>query len=398
MFNNNEEKLTYTTNIAWESDTFVVNTSGRTSIVGSEVYVFGEAAPDDSEKELLVKVNADTGEVIWKSESFPITYKCAPKVIGDHVYIFIGESLIYSFIAETGELSAIIETDIEDKGIKIESNAITHGNYLYFGTFMSPLENYLVRLDITDIDRAKSPAAPQYISPEIVWVPESGRPVWAEPVVKDNIIYCLTFVFYNDAPVELVGINMNTKAVVFHKWLDHDDGGGEKPLLINEDIIYILSRSISAYNLNTGEPVFIKTFTNDTPDEKWYSAASSLGQTYYEGKIYYTNGISRTASDTDKKRNTFCIDAKTGELLWSDIPSNSESLGTNPIIYNDKMYVPQGYGLRVYNAKNGKIIGTDTSFWGACIGNNLLYKNYMITVRYNENTGDGTLVAVNLGG
>jgi outer membrane protein assembly factor BamB len=396
LFNNGE--ASYSTNIAWKSNSFVVANSRNISLVDSAVYIFGEAVPS-SGGELLVKVDANTGSVIWKTEPFPSAQQIAPMVIDDYVYVFVGDSIIYSFEVKTGKLSAIIETDTEGIGTKTEWNAITHENYLYFGVLVGRSGNYLARLNTNVIKRSQNTTESQNIQPEVVWKPESESRLFSETVIKDNIIYFTTSTFLiNEDPIELVGINMDTITEVFHKWIDYDDGWGENPLIVQANNIYILSRSISAYNLNTGAQVFLKTFSDDTPDKELYSPASSLGLTYHEGKIYYTNGTSGHPGDRDDYQNIFCIDAQTGELVWSDIPLDSESLGTNPIIYNNRMYVPHGYGLRVYNPKNGKLIGVDNSFCGVGRGRNLLYNNYMITVRCDENTGDGTLVAVNLGG
>jgi outer membrane protein assembly factor BamB len=388
----NDEDPSYTTNIAWESDTFVAHHYRSVTIVNSAVYIFGAAA-SDSEGEMLVKVDANNGSVIWKTDPFPIAELISPKVIDDYVYVFIGKSLIYSFEEKTGELSAIIDTDME-----IDWSVIAYKNYLYFGAGIGSGEHYLVRLNTADIDRTMNVTESQHIIPEVIWTTETGKVVWAEPVVKDNIIYTHTYPASYDVPVEFVGINMDTKDIEWYKQINYDDGWSQYSLSIHEDIIYILSSSISAYNLNTGEQVFLKTFSDDTPDKELYSPADSLGQTYHEGKIYFTNGSSRYSGDGDDYQNIFCIDAQTGELVWSDIPLDSESLGTNPIIHNNRMYVPHHYGLRVYNPKNGKLIGVDKSFCGAGRGRNLLYNNYMITVRCDENTGDGTLVALNLGG
>ncbi len=306
------------------------------------------------------------------------------------MYVFIYPSLIYSYD---------IETDIESNGIEIYSNAIIYENYLYFGFGIPGTSgHYLTRLDTTSIDRTRNQNEAQYIKPEIVWTPESGRPVWAKPIVKDNIIYTLTFVGFDDNPIELAGIDMDTKTKVFHKWIDYDDGGERNSLTICNDIIYILgSDSFSAYNLKTTEQVFVKIFSEKIPEKERYRAGGSVVITDYDEKFYYTSTVSRRLNDTDELRNIFCVDANTGNLLWNDIAPQSESLGTNPIIYNNKMYVPHGYGLRVYNPKTGKLIGVDKSFDGFGHGRNLLYNNYMITIRRNNN-GVGKVVAVDVGG
>jgi outer membrane protein assembly factor BamB len=187
----NKKGSSYSANIAWESDSFLVNHYGYISLVDSAVYAFGEAAPG-SGGELLVKVDAKTGSVIWKTEPFPTAKLTVPIVSGNYVYVFVGESLIYSFELETGKLSAIIETDTENTGLEIEWNAIAYENYLYFGV-LETSESYLARLDTTDIVHTTNSKIPQNLSPENVWSPESGGYVLANLITQNNIIYCLTY-------------------------------------------------------------------------------------------------------------------------------------------------------------------------------------------------------------
>ncbi len=381
----------YTAKILWESNAFVLGSNSNISIEGSSIYVFERTEHRADDDYMLVKLNANTGSVIWQTEPFPMIQLITPKALGNYVYVFIYPSLIYSYNIETGELSTIIQTDTENSGIEIEWNAIAYENYLYFGIYGT--ENYLARLDTTTIERTRNPADVQHITPEVIWRPALGNYVLAEPVIKDNIIYCLSYCgITSDDPIELVGINMDTKVVVFHKWIDYDKGMERNSLFIHEDIIYVLGESLSAFNLNTGEQIFKKTFSGinplTAPDNEWYAAIfSSRGKIYHKGKIYYTNSYA----------HVICIDAQTGKLVWKDAVPPAGSLGINPVIVNDKMYIPYYSGLRVYNTNTGKLIGVDTSLLSSGSGRSLLYNDYMITVRRDRNTGSGTLVAVDVG-
>lgn len=394
---NTEVESLYTAQIAWESDTFIIRYAPGITLEGTSLYVYEDMEDKYDADFRLVKLDANTGSVIWRTESFPMIQLRAPIVIAEYVYVFIEPSLIYSYDTETGELSAIIETDTEHMGIFIEYNAISYGKYLYFA-IGGATKNYLARLDTAAIDRSGNPSKPQNINPEVVWIPESKMRVKAEPVIRENVIYCLTYSgLGRDNPIEFGGINMDTKQIVWHKWIDYDNGIETYSLLTHEDNIYILSKSISAYNFNTGELLFLKIFSNKTPEREMYAASFSLGGVYHKGKIYYTNSEPKLLDESDF-RNIICIDAKTGELVWNDVARRSDSMGTNPLIINDRMYVPHFYGLRVYDTNTGKLVGVDKSFIGSGSARNILYKNYMITIRRESITGIGKIVAIKLGG
>jgi hypothetical protein len=62
--------------------------------------------------------------------------------------------------------------------------------------------------------------------------------------------------------------------------------------------------------------------------------------------------------------------------------------------------VSQYSGLRVYNSENGKLIGVDKNFCGNAFGRNILYKDYLITTRFEKDNPDkagSVVVAVNVG-
>jgi hypothetical protein len=211
-------------------------------------------------------------------------------------------------------------------------------------------------------------------------------------------MYFSTISSFSGTPAELVGVNIDTKEEVWYTTCDNEPGEFSYPLLINDDVLYYLGSEIRAYNLKTKELLYVKTFPNDTPPEKRYSPTDNYGYVYYKGKLYYTKNVAPT-SDNEKYKNIFCIDAKTGNLEWSDVAKFSESLGTIPIIAHDRMYVAQSSGLRVYNTNTGKQVGVDTTFCGSGIGmsHSVLYNDYMITFKYDRDTGVADLVAIDVG-
>jgi outer membrane protein assembly factor BamB len=223
------------------------------------------------------------------------------------------------------------------------------------------------------------------------------------PVIKDNVVYVHTFA-RDSCIVELAGINVDTKEVVFYTTfgtredgLQFENGIMPHSLYIHDDVLYFLSSSFSAYNLKNGQQLYQKLlFTDGTLESlaKVYLAWDIIDATFYNGRFYYTTKDSVNSGF----RNIHCIDAATGELVWNDTAARSESLGTNPIIAHGRMYVPQvSTGLRVYDPDTGKLIGVDTSFAGFPTGRNILYNDIMITTRMDRATYDNRIVAVYVG-
>jgi outer membrane protein assembly factor BamB len=371
---------------------------------GDTIYTFEtvNAAPH---YHCLTKLDAKTGTVLWRSEEHfsGLIVQCQPVVFDEYVYVFLGNDLIYRFNKETGALSSITKIDIENRQLVINDNVIVHDNYLYFGIGNYRVDNYFVRIDINNIHGSENPHETQLITPEIIWRPKSDRSISSVPVIKDNVVYVHTLAGYSYM-VELAGINVDTKEVVFYTTFGTREDGlafenGIMPhsLYIHGDVLYFLSSSFSAYNLKNGQQLYQKLlFTDGTPESlaRVYTAREPIDATFYNGRFYYTT----LDSAYSRLRNIHCIDAATGELVWNDTAPNSESMGTNPIIAHGRMYVPQFItGLRVYNPDTGKLIGVDTSFAGHATGRNILYNDLMITSRIDRVTYDRRIVAVYVG-
>jgi hypothetical protein len=206
--------------------------------------------------------------------------------------------------------------------------------------------------------------------------------------------------------VELVGLDRETGEVMFYttfggpedldKNTDYPElgaGVGGNPIFIHNDVLYYLSWSLAAWDLNSGQRLYRRIFTVDIPDSKMCMANEILQATYDGGKIYY---VSFDNYYTPESRNIHCIDAATGELVWNAIAIGSETLDTNPLVIHNRLYVSQASGLRVYEPATGKLIGVDQSFCGAGMGRNVLYNDYMLCVRRDPDNADGRLVAVDV--
>jgi len=407
----NQAEQRYNARIAWDSGLY--SNSFRSHTVHDGYVFFYELPPGEEYVNIytLTKLNAQTGEFIWRS---PITFqwivRTQPVIIGNHVYVFLLPDVILGFDRETGEHTATVRLDIDGRNWEMNMNVVGHGEHLYMGLFIVRARNHkFARLDVNLINHGGDPEELQTIKPEILWEPETRNPVTAMPVLYDGVVFTSTFTVLGQEPVEIAGFCVNTGGKVFHITFagpdeDYDDnirwpresGAGMRgnPILIHDGILYFLSTSISAWNISTGERLYRHVFTNDMPNNEVFSGNGSVQAIFYRGRIFYTAGASHNPPNTF--HNIFSIDAATGKPVWSTIARNSETLGTNPIIANGRLYVPQHFGLYVYDAMTGRLIGVDRSFGGeGTVGRNILYGDLMITLRQGRISS--RLVAVNVG-
>ena len=406
--NSTDEEPSYTAKITWDSG-LVSNFPQSTMLEGDSVY-FYERPPEYNTVNIyaLTRLDAATGTLIWRSSFlFSNIIFCEPVAIDTYIYVFLEPNVICSFNKETGELTAIAQIDIENKKLEINSNIAAYGQYLYFGMWSRVGKDYFVRLDVTVIHH-DDPDAIQAITPEILWQPELGYRVEAKPVVNDNIVYTCTRSPEALELIELAGFDIDTKEKVFYKtfggiedvlagYTKYPDKGaylGGNHIFIHDGILYYISRSIAAWNFKTGKQLYRHVFPNDISNEKMYNSNTLTQALFYNGKIYY---ISNAFYSQDGYRNTHCIDATTGKLVWNSVAKGSFSLQNIPIIAHGRMYVSESIGLRVYEPETGRVIGVDKSFRGSNMDRNVLYGDLMICLQGNNYNNDYRLVAVDVG-
>jgi outer membrane protein assembly factor BamB len=386
------EEPSYKATIVWEAKTDIA----RLPIVAPGrdcVYVFEEGGPGFFDDFILTKLDARTGERRWSSIPVPPLHFFVTAIEhGEYVYIY-ERNFLYSFSQETGALSALVKFDLGEY-VNIGNIPLVHGDTLYFAMGLSTESCYLVRFDLTLIDRNRENVeTPQVVTPEIIWQSREIRPIRAM-VINGNIIYFATFAGYQGKRTELAGVNIETGEEIWYTVVDHDNGQQDNGLYAKNDILYFVSSGISAYNLRTKQSLYIKDFSNYVPLADDYRPAGHFGFVLYNNKLYYTSNCTKTSESDGDYKNIFCVDAKTGNLVWGAIAPWSESLGTNPIIAHQRMYVPQYTGLRVYEPEKGKLLGVDSSFCGRGTATNVLYNDYMITVKADRNTGVANVVAI----
>jgi outer membrane protein assembly factor BamB len=276
---------------------------------------------------VLVKLDAQTGDTIWKTEMYTVPEFASPVVIGNYVYVLIPPNAVFCFDKQDGGLAAKALFDIDNQPLEIYWSFTGYENFLYFGIGDNSRDNYFARVDTNSIQKDGGQME-QCVEPEIVWRSKYDKSIITKPAFHNGIVYTHTEVFVKDGdPIELAGINMTTNAVEFYRefglWSNgeyYDYGWNFHSLYVQDDILYYIGSSISAYNLKTAarDLLYSKIFTLDTPQKEVYSSATCLDVTFYKGRIYYTSGVGNPFADHDY-RNIHCIDAKTGNLIWNDI-------------------------------------------------------------------------------
>ena len=276
LTNDSSDEPSYTAKIAWDSG-LVSNFFRSTIMDGDSVYFF-ERPPGYNSVNVytLTKLDAATGGLIWRSPIFTNIVFCPPVAIDSYIYVFLDPNVICCFDKDTGELSAIVQANIEDKDSVMRWNVSAYGQYLYFG--LRGNNRCFVRLDINGIDY-NNPELIQTVVPEILWQPETGNSVQAKPVIYNNTVYTCTF-GPETKPVELAGFDIDTKEMVFYQTfggiedvlagnIPFPDTGAytaTSPILIHDGILYYLSWSIAAWNLTNGERLYRHVFTDDIPN------------------------------------------------------------------------------------------------------------------------------------
>jgi hypothetical protein len=389
----------YEANVVWEVSGVNVWYPNLNAYDDGYMYVYGKDNKTGEEK--LIKINVEDQTVVW---SLLIGYPSNKKFLidGDYIYNVMLDNTIICVNKNEGKIAAKITVDIENQDLELHWNLLVYENYLYVGIGHHTSNSYFVRIDMNQIDKTGDNLN-QFFEPEILWRPQYNWAVASTPAVYESVIYVHTFVGNapEPEPVELAGFNVHTKERVFYEQFgvegeyQYELGRNWDSLLVRDGVLYVISDSISAYNLQTGKRLYLKKFYPGTPPEQVYYASDHLELTYYKGKIYYTNINSN--HNYNRYRNIFCVDAATGNLVWSAVPPDSESLWTNPIAAYDRVYVPHGYGFRVYDAETGKLLGVDKNFEGNALCRNILYGDYMITVRGDALIDGCHLVAVYVG-
>jgi outer membrane protein assembly factor BamB len=366
----------------------------------ASIYVYSTLGyPFDTTR--LNKIDPETGKTIWSTGYFEEISIYPPIIIGDLIYATLHKNVILCFDSETGTQLARIKLTRDSQNIYINSNYYFYKDYFYFGFTDTIIDrSYLGRVNINLVMKDGDPQE-QLVEPEVLWQSRYNRYIFTGPFVYNDTVYCNTITTNANIPVELAGIDINTKEEVLYDTFGingsyFSDHGWEINSFYEKDgILYYLGESIAAYDTRDNRKLYHIMFDFNTPHNRNYGFFGSLDATFYKDRIYYTTVSSNYFGD-EGFRNIFCVNEKDGKLVWSAIPRRCEALGGKPILYDDKVFVPYSGGICVYNAGNGKLIGVEKSIEGAAVSFNQLYGSIMITARESDAFPDGQIIALDL--
>jgi outer membrane protein assembly factor BamB len=401
FINNNTQvkEPDYNIPIIWKSDIKRPFTWNMT-LDESGIYIYSYKEHDITTVKLN-KLNLETGKTIWSTGYFEEVSLYQPIITGNYVYATLRYNEILCFDKESGNQLARIRITYDNQDVWITSNYYLYQNYLYFGCGEINIDDfYLARISVDSIIKDATPDE-QLLEPELLWRSRYNGRINTKPLVYNDIAYCNTATLKLDIPIELAGININTKEEVLYDsfggdrdyFIDH--GFGYNSFYEKDGILYYLNWSIAAYDTKNYQKLYHILFDINTPRNEDYGAEWFLDAVFFNNRIYYTTSGSNVEWDTGI-RNIFCINEKNGKLVWSAIPKKSESLGGKPIIYDNKVFVPNMNGIQVYNADNGKFLGVEKNIEGEAYCLNQLYGNIMITAMLSDEYPSGQIIALNL--
>ena len=417
LFNNTKQKDTepvYTPNYAWK-----LELDGRR--IGSQPYTEGRyfyliEYLSDTKAVQLVKINMETGSYVWKAEALDDGHEWYSsnivKVDNKLYFMRPNSGLIYCYADndDDGKLLARVQIGTtEAEAIRNSCSLetiVTDGTALYWGSVgepgTAPISGHLLKLDINTIDYTKYSTI-QVCIPHSLYTKGTRYECtfWSAPIIDNGVLYFNTLnCDYPDGYSTLVAIDLQSETVKWEKKLSGVAGTTLNTLLVRDDILYVINSSLLRVNKYTGDILTrYDSEENSTEHPATTPSPSLCGIWYEDGRLYYTTICSSDAHSQTGIPEKFiyslvCIDAKTLKFLWGFHPVSGTS-STYPVVKDGKAYIVTHIdGLRVFDAKTGKLLGVDKSIiaWGDEA--NVLYKDYFIFFNTNFKTNRATLCAI----
>ena len=418
LFNNNKQKddgkePAYTPNYAWQLQLDGTQIGSQMYIQQQFLYLVERIHREDADIQ-LVKIDMETGVYVWKADQISDgeQWRSSNVVkVGNKLYFMRpNKGLVYCYAENNGKLLARIqigttETEAIYNRCSLET-IVTDGTALYWGSAGDPgsISAHLLKLDLDAIDYTQNGAI-QIRMPRSLYTKADWRQCifWSAPIIDGNILFFNTFnIKHPDGYSSLVAIDLQSETVKWEKELHGLQGRVNNDLIIKDNILYMLDvTALLRVDKHTGE---VLTRYDDEKDPPYTQplmipTVSLCGIWYDDGRLYYTTvGSTETASQTGMSKDLVyslvCIDAKTLKFLWGFHPVSGTS-STYPVVKDGKAYIVTHIdGLRVFDAKTGKLLGVDKSIiaWGNEA--NVLYKDYFIFFNKNFKTNRATLCAI----
>jgi len=416
LFNNNKQKDTepvYTPNYAWQLKLDGTQIGSQMYIQQQFLYLVERIHREDADIQ-LVKIDMETGAYVWKADQISDgeQWRSSNVVkVGNKLYFMRpNKGLIYCYAENNGKLLARIqigttETEAIYNRCSLET-IVTDGTALYWGSAGEPgsISAHLLKLDLDAIDYTQNGAIQTRV-PRSLYTKADWRQCifWSAPIIDDNMLYFNTYNRdYPDGYSTLVAIDLQSEMVKWEKTLSGVAGTTLNTLLVRDDILYVINSSLLRVNKHTGDILTrYDSEENSTEHPATTPSPSLCGIWYDDERLYYTTICSSDAHSQTGIPEKFiyslvCIDAKTLKFLWGFHPVSGTS-STYPVVKDGKAYIVTHIdGLRVFDAKTGKLLGVDKSIiaWGNEA--NVLYKDYFIFFNKNFKTNRATLCAIRM--
>ena len=418
LFNSNKQKDTerepsYTPNYAWQLKLDGMQIHSQAYTADNYLYLLQNIEREKEDGVQLIKIDMETGAYVWKADQIFDGHQWYSSNIvkaDNKLYFMRKNGIIYCCSDIDGTRLARIqvgttEQDALHNRCKLEK-IVTDGAALYWGSAGDPgsISAHLLKLDLDTIDYTQNGAI-QIRVPRSLYTKADWRQCtfWSAPIIDGNILFFNTFnIKHPDGYSTLVAIDLQSETVKWEKKLHGLRGRVNNDLIIKDNILYMLdTTALLRVDKHTGE---VLTRYDDEKDPPYTQplmipTVSLCGIWYDGGRLYYTTvGSMETASQTGMSKDLVyslvCIDAKTLKFLWGFHPVSGTS-STYPVVKDGKAYIVTHIdGLRVFDAKTGKLLGVDKSIiaWGDEA--NVLYKDYFIFFNTDFKTNRATLCAI----
>ena len=416
LFNSNKQKDTepvYTPNYAWKLELDGMQIHSQAYTEDNYLYLLQNIEREKEDGVQLIKIDMETGVYVWKADQIFDGHQWYSSNIvkaDDKLYFMRKNGIIYCYSDVDGTRLARIQVGTTEQEAlhntyRLET-IVTDGTALYWGSAgdLGSISAHLLKLDLDTIDYTQNGAI-QIRVPRSLYTKADWRQCtfWSAPIIDGNILFFNTFnIKHPDGYSSLVAIDLQSETVKWEKELHGLQGRVNNDLIIKDNILYMLDvTALLRVDKHTGE---VLTRYDDEKDPPYTQplmipTVSLCGIWYDDGRLYYTTvGSTETALQTGMSKDLVyslvCIDAKTLKFLWGFHPVSGTS-STYPVVKDGKAYIVTHIdGLRVFDAKTGKLLGVDKSIiaWGDEA--NVLYKDYFIFFNKNFKTNRATLCAI----
>ena len=293
----------------------------------------------------LTAVNLDNGSIKWKVEG-QFVPNSNPVMISNTLYLF-------EFYSSESEINNVRIARIAVDGSRVEMLNVgpdeswniriyylsSDETYLYWGTRSFNVgegTNKLVKLN------------PATMEKEIIFT--TTNEFVGKILIESNIAYVGHIPQDGTSDSSIFGtitaINLSNNSILWEKTPKSANYMKAFPLIINNDRLYVFDgKGTACYNQYTGQEIF--------------DNSNSFGG-YYGGGVF-DGDYAYFTSPRYGKPKVYCINKDTGAVVWS---ADNEQLGSTPHINKGILYVAGPNQLCLYNATNGKLIGTDPRIKG----------------------------------